>query len=207
MTPVAILCGMVGLSTLLGLFVVLALRPAFIAKKKGGFEQTCAALGFAPLQGPSVEWIACGGEVRGRRFLLMPVERPALLPRRIDILSEADLTLPIPGGGVLLTPGGAPRVSGPAGDAVRGTLTPDLVAAVESRLGGRFAYSLFDTFAADAPTRILIRSRWPDDWRGLLVQTWVPLDADPATIRSAMDGLVDVRDVLARSPGVTESAR
>ncbi|MES2642234.1 MAG: hypothetical protein V4850_22310 [Myxococcota bacterium] len=209
MTSVVIVCGMVGFSVVVGLLVVLFIRPSFIAGKKGNFEETCAALGFSPLQGPSPEYIACGGEVRGRPFLLMPVERPSLLPRRIDILSEAGLALDIASGGVLITPDGAPRVTGaePAATRIRATLTPELDAAINARLGGRFAYTLFDTFTAEAPTRVLIRSRWPADWHGLLVQTWVDLDADAPTIQAAMEGLVDVRDALARAPGVTERAR
>jgi hypothetical protein len=87
--PLLVLCAMVGFATVVGLFVVLLLRPTFIGKKKVNFQANCSALGCAPLRGLSAEWIACGGEVRGRRFLLTPVERPSILPRRIDILSEA----------------------------------------------------------------------------------------------------------------------
>jgi hypothetical protein len=67
-----------------GLFVVLLLRPTFIAKKKVNFQANCSALGFAPLRGPSAEWIACGGEVvRG------PGEGRALIILSSSILAAA----------------------------------------------------------------------------------------------------------------------
>lgn len=55
MTPLLVLCAMVGFATVVGLFVVLLLRPTFIAKKKVNFQANCSALGFAPLRGPSAE--------------------------------------------------------------------------------------------------------------------------------------------------------
>ena len=56
----------------------------------------------------------------------------------------------------------------------------------------------------DAALRVLVRSRWPEDWRGLVVETWVPRDADAIALRAAMAGLASVRDMLATAPGVRE---
>ena len=189
-----------------GIVLVVVVRPRLLARRRAAFARLGDALGFATLKGPSPAYFACGGEAHGRRFVLYPVDARSILPPHIAVLSEAALTLDIPGGGVLLRPGRAPTVNGGAAatPALRATLTPSLLTTAASRLRGRFAFRLFDTMVPDAALRVLVRSRWPEDWRGLVVETWVPRDADAIALRAAMAGLASVRDMLATAPGVRE---
>jgi hypothetical protein len=208
MSPGVIFVAILGLAVVMGLIGVFVVRPMFLGDTHAAFDKTCAAVGFEPLAGPSELYVACGGEVRGRRIVLMWIQNRAQLGPRIDVLAEAGLSFPVESGGALLRPGRAPDLLGPpeVRTAVTAALTPEVTAAVDSRLGGRFAFSSWDVQPATSAMRALVKARWPDDWHGLLVQTWVPLDADPATLKAAMNGLVDVRDVFARAPGVTEAA-
>ncbi len=210
MTPlvlVAVLGLIVAGAAGVAVFVMANSRVASAA----AFHARCAEIGFEALQSPQPIFVACGADVRGRRVVLMLVERRSngiALPPRVDVYAEAGLSAAaIPSGGALLSPGSTPSVNGtpPIRAAVNEALTPALTAAVTARLGGRFALSSWDALAPTAAMRSLVRARWPGDWRGLLVQTWVALDADGPTVRAAVDGLLEVRDVLARSPGITEA--
>lgn len=191
-----------------GLFVTLAARSSG-ASMRQAFEARCATLGFVPLSGASSLYLACGGEVGEQRVVLMLIRASGASQRlgpRVDVLVESRLALPIPSGGVLLQPGKEPELSG--GPALTGVLsavlTPELKARVTERLGGRFAFSSLDSLAPTAALRLLIRSKWPTrPWRGLLLQTWLPVAAEAPAIKAAIDGLAAVREALAKAPRVS----
>ena len=86
--------------------------------------------------------------------------------------------------------------------ALRAVLTPELRSSIDARLGQRFGLRNWDTLIPGASERVLVKSRWPEDWRGLRLSTWLPLEASAPGIRAAMDALLAVREVLAQSPGM-----
>jgi hypothetical protein len=207
MAPSILFVALLVAAGIAGLFVTIAARSSRGSMREA-FEARCATLGFVPLSGASSLYLACGGEVGDLRVVLMLIRASGASQRlgpRVDVLVESRLSLPIPSGGVLLQPGKEPELSG--GPALTGVLsaalTPGLKARVAERLGGRFAFSSLDSLAQTAALRLLIRSKWPEPWRGLLLQTWVPVAAEAPAIKAAIDGLAAVREALAKAPRVS----
>jgi hypothetical protein len=175
------------------------------ARKRDAFIAACTPLGATVLAGPTP---ACVLERAGLRLVLMRVERRDQLPPRVDVLLEAALSL-IPAGGVVLRENEKPSHHGPpeAAPKVEAALTPQVRAVVTQRLGGRLAFRSLDTLVPDAAFRVLLRTRWADEWRGMLLQTWLPLGASTAELETAVTGLLEVRAALVSSPGVEERGR
>ena len=101
-------------------------------------------------------------------------------------------------------PGASPDLTGDEATvaALRAVLTPELRSSIDARLGQRFGLRNWDTLIPGASERVLVKSRWPEDWRGLRLSTWLPLEASAPEIRAAIDALRAVREVLAKSPGM-----
>ena len=185
--------------------VVFVLAARVAAQKREAFIAACSPLGSTVLAGPTP---ACVLERAGLRLVLMRVERRDQLPPRVDVLLEAALSL-VPAGGAVLRPNEKPSHHGPpeAAPKVEAALTPQVREAVKQRLGGRLAFRSLDTLVPDAAFRVLLRTRWADEWRGMLLQTWLPLDVSTAELETAVAGLLEVRAALVTSPGVVERGR
>ena len=185
--------------------VVFVLAARVAAQKREAFIAACSPLGAAVLAGPTP---ACALERAGLRLVLMRVERRDRLPPRVDVLLEAALSL-VPAGGAVLRPNEKPSHHGPpeAAPKVEAALTPQVRDVVTQRLGGRLAFRSLDTLVPDAAFRVLLRTRWADEWRGMLLQTWLPLDVSTAEVETAVAGLLEVRAALVTSPGVVERGR
>ncbi|MDP1919856.1 MAG: hypothetical protein Q8L14_26615 [Myxococcales bacterium] len=199
--PVAVVA--LGVLLVAGVVFVMAARVA--ARKREAFLATCSSLGATVLAGSTP---ACVLERAGLRLVLMRVERRDQLPPRVDVLLEAALSL-VPAGGVLLRENDKPAHHGPPDAALKleAALTLQVRAVVTQRLGGRLSLRSLDTIVPDAAFRVLLRSRWTDEWRGMLLQTWLPLGASTAELESAVAGLLEVRAALVSSPGVEERGR
>lgn len=185
--------------------VIFVLAARVAAQKRGAFIAACSPLGAAVLAGPTP---ACALERAGLRVVLMRVERRDQLPPRVDVLLEAALSL-VPAGGAVLRPDDKPSHHGPpeAAPKVEAALTPQVREVVTQRLGGRLAFRSLDTLVPDAAFRVLLRTRWADEWRGMLLQTWLPLDVSTAELENAVAGLLEVRAALVTAPGVVERGR
>lgn len=187
-------------------FITFGLRPAKLRADRQTFEERCAALGFTPLVGPTPLYVACGGEVGGWRMMLVLAGKTpgVFLPPHVAIVLEARLD-GIARGGVFIRPGSSPDLNGDDASlaALRMALTPELLSGIDTHLGQRFGLRNWDTLQPDAAERVLVKSRWPNDWGGLRLQTWVPLEASGVELRAGLDALLAVRALLARSPGIT----
>ena len=184
MTPLLLAVALIVVAVGSG-FIAVAFRASKLEADRSGFHARCAAIGFLPLTPPTPAYVACGGELQGYRVMLMLAGAyPGLqLPSRV---------------------GKNPSFTGRDAAVALLTCTPELRAAVDARLGGSFAFKSYDTLIPGAAERVLVTSRWSDDWSGLQLQTWVAQDASPAAIQTAIEALIAVRDVFARSPGVAE---
>jgi hypothetical protein len=204
MAPLLLAVALIVVAVVSG-FIAVAFRASKLEADGSVFHARCAAIGFLPLTPATPAYVACGGERQGYRVMLMLAGAyPGLqLPSRVDVLLEARLVGPASGGG-LMRAGKNPYFTGRDAAVALLTCTPELRAAVDARLGGSFAFRSYDTLIPGAAERVLVTSRWSDDWRGLQLQTWVAQDASPAAIQTAIEALIAVRDVFARSPGVAE---
>ncbi|MBL8919545.1 MAG: hypothetical protein JNJ54_11830 [Myxococcaceae bacterium] len=200
--PVALLAG-VGAFTA----AAWALGRRAREKKYVALEQLGAALSLEPL-GPRSFAPTVAGTRDGLGVLVQRVERRDLfLPARVDVLLQSRLTL-VPAGGVLVRPGAPPHLEGTAEQraALEAVLTPAVQEAAAS-LGGRFGFRSMDGLLSGSPFDVLVRLRWPEGWRNMLLRTWLPLDAGADDVRQAIAGLLAVRAALASAPGVTDLRR
>jgi|GEM_PF-3966663 len=189
------------LGGLAGLVLVRKVIPARRESARKAFGSLGSDLGFSLLETPA-NWVACGGEVESHRLILLRVAsrmNGIPLPPRIDIIMEAGLSHPmIQSGGVLLRPGLSATFNG-SPDATKifsDLLTQEIRSMIDTELQGRFAMSSMDSMSRDSVFRNLTLERWSGGWSGLIVQTWVSLDADRAALESAIRGLVRMRDRL-----------
>lgn len=184
--------------------VVTVLRRRTNVNRRDTFVERCAALGLTPVT--NAEQLTCGGEVGGARVLALYVEQRlngVPMGPRIDLLLDAGLLGPRQGA-ALLQPD---RPSLAAKDPTFAPLlTFELTTLVTAELGGRFGVSALNSLVPTATLHQLARAKWGTTWSGLMVRTWVDLDADPPTIQRALEALLRARDVLARAPGVSARA-
>lgn len=113
-------------------------------------------------------------------MLVQRVERRDLfLPARIDVLLQSKLAL-VPAGGVLLRPDGPRHLEGTAEQraALEAALTPPVLEAAAS-LAGRFGFRSMDGLLPRGGFDVLVRLKWPEGWRNMLLRTWPPPDEPP----------------------------
>ncbi len=164
-------------------------------KKYVALEQMGAALGLEPL-GPRSFAPTIAGDREGLGVLVQRVERrDAFLPPRLDVLLQSKLAL-VPAGGILLRPGAEPHREGPAEHrATLETVLPTLVEAA-AHVDGRVGFRSMDNLLAQGAFDTLVRLRWSEGWRHMLLRTWLPLDATTEDVRRAISGLLEVRRAL-----------
>ncbi|MBM4777565.1 MAG: hypothetical protein GQE15_07655 [Archangiaceae bacterium] len=195
----------VGLGVGVGAFTIAAwaLGRRARAQKYVALEQLGAALGLEPL-GPRSFAPTVAGVRDGLGVLVQRVERrDAFLPQRIDVLLQSKLAL-VPSGGVLLRPGAEPHLEGSTEHrAALDAVLPALVTAAAA-LDGRVGFRSMDNQLAQGAFDTLVRLKWPEGWRHMLLRTWLPLDAAPDDLRHALEGLLAVRRALVALPAVTD---
>lgn len=198
----------VGLFAGIGVFTVAAWLLGTRAREQKylALERLGATLGLEPL-GPRSFAPTLAGTRDGLGVLVQRVERrDAFLPPRVDVLLQSQLAL-VPAGGVLLRPGAEPHLEGPAEHrAALEAVLPGLVGAAGA-LDGRVGFRSMDNVLAQGAFDVLVRLKWPEGWRHLMLRTWLPLDATADDVQRAISGLVEVRRALAAAPGVKDCRR
>jgi hypothetical protein len=206
--------GVLVLALAFGGFYGWVLFPRIQARHLEKVQSRCERLGFLRLELPeksaeTARTLVCAGERRGFRVLLTPVGKRTFLPPRLEIILEARLEHSlIRSGSLTLFPGGKPLIQGPEKEetAVAALLTPDLQEAVQAKLAGRFVLNAAESYAPQAPLRALVKSRWPEDLKGLLLRTWVELEAAPEResdgVEAGVESLLALRSLLMLDSGI-----
>lgn len=171
------------------------------AGKYAALEELGAALGLRVLGDQAFAPTACG-ERQGFAVLVQRVERRDGLPPRLDVLLDARLVL-TPAGAVTVQPSWGAAVEGPADVLPQLEAVKAAVLAAAALVGGRLQLRALGSLKPDAPFHALGRKLGLTPWSGMMLRTWLPLDATAADVERALSGLVAARAQLTSAPGVT----
>ncbi|MFZ5443571.1 MAG: hypothetical protein ACOZQL_26430 [Myxococcota bacterium] len=171
------------------------------AGKYVALETLAGALGLRAL-GDQAFAPTAGGERQGFAVLVQWVERHDGLPPRLDVLLHARLEL-TPAGAVTVQPSSGAAVEGPAEVLPKLEAVKDAVLAAAALVGGRLQLRALDSLRPDASFHDLGQRLGLARWSGMMLRTWLPLDAPADDVERALSGLLAARAQLVNAPGVT----